>query len=650
MGFSFSGLSLPTAAAADLAAGGAVQQGAGPARHGSKPFFSGSKAAHEKKGDSTDNSESGLPLAALHAFAHTRPSQQKDTPPPASLFSSLWTSAVGASEPGSSSADADSNPIPESAALLSVPTASQGRSLAGLVPNVEAIAAAAGKSPALSLLAGGTGAVKTGNPDALSRMRDAGLLRQYLPNAAAAETVANDTGGASKAIKAALDSLTPNTAAKPEPTEEDSDNATPLAEQALDIADAGRSPSAVGPEVSTGQPQAQSTEDAPQPSESHPGVAVSGQALVDLVRPATDSKTSGVENEPRAPGKQATAAARQVAKDSIANPFAAAAPTPNSAPPNAVAAPPAQRPAAPHSEAQPHAETSPATPHGSLELVGADASAQATSPTPPSEIAFQAEIRLQGGQDASDAQPADSQPVVLSRQTAPVPREFVPLNTADPAPQPAEPAAKSAETIPAVGFRKADDQPDAGSSSLGQDHARGNLEQALDRGTQQAPPFAHSSSGMAPRAAVESAPLPKPAATPTAMQLDSATPPAPPDAGQAARSVTVRIQSEDNGTANVVFTDRGGEVQVTVRSSDAALTHSLRSDLGSLSGGLQQHGFDVKLWNAPPSSPSNAATRTHSAELSGQEDSGSPAHHHRHSPDDADPRNRRRGEWTEEFD
>jgi hypothetical protein len=142
-------------------------------------------------------------------------------------------------------------------------------------------------------------------------------------------------------------------------------------------------------------------------------------------------------------------------------------------------------------------------------------------------------------------------------------------------------------------------------------------------------------------------PSAKPAAMPAAAHLDAIPETTTPETNQPARSLALKIQTEDRGAANVVLTDRGGQVHMTVRSSDPALAQSLRSDLGSLAGGLQQNGFDVKLWNPSSGSSTSDDSRADTLELS-QDDTRGPRH--RHSPDDAEQRDGRRGEWPEEID
>jgi hypothetical protein len=140
----------------------------------------------------------------------------------------------------------------------------------------------------------------------------------------------------------------------------------------------------------------------------------------------------------------------------------------------------------------------------------------------------------------------------------------------------------------------------------------------------------------------------KPAATLAAGQLEAVASPASPGASQPARSVALRIPNAEGGTASVVLTERAGQVQVTVRASDPALTQSLRSDLGSLAGSLEQHGFDVRVWN-PSGASADREARSDSSQLSGQDDTRGQARQ-RHSPDDAEHRNRRQSQWSEDIE
>jgi hypothetical protein len=172
------------------------------------------------------------------------------------------------------------------------------------------------------------------------------------------------------------------------------------------------------------------------------------------------------------------------------------------------------------------------------------------------------------------------------------------------------------------------------------------LEQAPQRTTTQA---SFEPGVMQPALSPSVARSAKPSATPAAAQLDVVPPPASPETGQPARSVALRIPTGEGGAANVIVTDRAGQVHVTVRASDPALTQSLRSDLGSLASGLERQGFDVKVWNPSTGPSGDRETRAHSSELFGQDDARGQARH-RHSPDDAEHRNRRQSEWSDDIE
>jgi hypothetical protein len=453
-------------------------------------------------------------------------------------------------------------------------------------------------------------------PGGLSLLHDAALLR--FP-AAPAGTGTNEAGGTPEEIAAAGELLARNTATAPHGGEAESGNAGPAATAGLHRSDADR------------LAQALLAEAAPAETASLPGGGAAAPAGHDS---ALAIGPEGSEANQDAPAEQPTAPAQHISVRSIANPFAAEG-LANQATQNQAASYSAPPPVAPR------AVTPSAMQHGVSGTADASA-AQATPLAPQSQIAFQAELQLNQGQHA--ANPSPSGP----RGDAPAHRAVPESASADAAairarhPE-ANALAARIETGPAAAYRKAEHS-DTGSSSFSQDHSAANL----DRGAQQTMLLSQGPNGPATRPAGEGAVGLRPPSTTAAAQLDAVAPPTPPETG-AARSVALKIHSEQHGTANVVLTDRGGQVQVTVRSSDPALTQSLRGDLGSLAGGLQQHGFDVKIWSPSSNSAANHETRAGSTEFSSQDDvSGQPRQ--RHSADDADPRRQRRGEWTEEFD
>jgi hypothetical protein len=465
------------------------------------------------------------------------------------------------------------------------------------------------------------------NAEALSLLRDAGLLKQSPTAAGVTETPVKAADGATEPVAVTREDLVMNTVAMPPGTDVGGNAANHTGAKNLEFSNANSVRDlmqALTEDVVSRPPGALSAVTAANHENDHPHPGSKAP------RPGSDR--IGLDEQSADPN-------RPIPANNIVNPLAAIAGIANSTTPNKAASGSTPRPVAPLGD------MFSAMSHSGSGVVDASLT-RATLPTPQSEIAFQAEIRLNNTQSASEAPRSSAQPDALAGQTVHIPRQDASANSAANLTQQPESKApaESAETVQAIAFRRTGDHSDAAGSSHSQDPG-GNL----DRGTQQTAPLSQGSNVMASKPAAEGLPPSKTPATPAAAQLDSTAPAPPPDSGQTARSVALNIQSEEHGSANVVLTDRGGQVHVTVRSSDPALTHTLRSDLGSLAGNLQQQGFDVKLWNAPPRSVADAETRTHSADLSGQEDAGGQTRH-RHSPDDAGHRNRRQGEWTEEFE
>jgi hypothetical protein len=65
---------------------------------------------------------------------------------------------------------------------------------------------------------------------------------------------------------------------------------------------------------------------------------------------------------------------------------------------------------------------------------------------------------------------------------------------------------------------------------------------------------------------------------------------------QPARQISLLLTGEDATKISVDVSDRGGKVQIAVRSSDPELTRSLRTDLGDLVGRLESRGFKTEAW------------------------------------------------------
>lgn len=63
----------------------------------------------------------------------------------------------------------------------------------------------------------------------------------------------------------------------------------------------------------------------------------------------------------------------------------------------------------------------------------------------------------------------------------------------------------------------------------------------------------------------------------------------------AAKEVAIRLQSESGETINVKLVDQGGQVQVTVRSTDPDAASALRQDLSSLTSSLDKAGWKPEI-------------------------------------------------------
>jgi hypothetical protein len=119
---------------------------------------------------------------------------------------------------------------------------------------------------------------------------------------------------------------------------------------------------------------------------------------------------------------------------------------------------------------------------------------------------------------------------------------------------------------------------------------------------------------------MESSPLPVPAATPAASRPVQTALPEPP-----ARSVTplkdlsLQLTQPGNERVDVRVTQQGGEVHVSVHSSDNSLNVGLRQGLSDLQNRLEENGYRSEMWKpaaagAPiaqssPAQTSNSFTR-----------------------------------------
>jgi hypothetical protein len=63
-----------------------------------------------------------------------------------------------------------------------------------------------------------------------------------------------------------------------------------------------------------------------------------------------------------------------------------------------------------------------------------------------------------------------------------------------------------------------------------------------------------------------------------------------------AREIAVRLSDQLSKSVDVRVFEKGGKIEVAVRTSDQNLSNSLRAELGQLVGNLQKEGFHARAW------------------------------------------------------
>lgn len=100
--------------------------------------------------------------------------------------------------------------------------------------------------------------------------------------------------------------------------------------------------------------------------------------------------------------------------------------------------------------------------------------------------------------------------------------------------------------------------------------------------------------------------------------------------------VQLRLQGEAGESISVRLSDRSGQVQISVRSSDQATATTLRQDLSTLSAGLEKQGFKTDLSESP------LQTAVHDARDSSNQQQSDQQGRQRSVPDWQDPPDRKR--------
>ncbi len=81
-----------------------------------------------------------------------------------------------------------------------------------------------------------------------------------------------------------------------------------------------------------------------------------------------------------------------------------------------------------------------------------------------------------------------------------------------------------------------------------------------------------------------------------------------------AQRISLSLSDADNQRVEVHLMERGGEVRVSVRSADEALSHSMRADLGSLNGKLSQSGYSAESYAPTGANTSGFSNQRQSSE------------------------------------
>jgi len=139
-----------------------------------------------------------------------------------------------------------------------------------------------------------------------------------------------------------------------------------------------------------------------------------------------------------------------------------------------------------------------------------------------------------------------------------------------------------------------------------------SLEPSLAAITTSRPPDAEAESSQAgdsqPATKVETGP-----------EINAASQPQP------ARQISLKLTGPDSAKVDVELSEKGGKVQVAVRTADRELAKSLQGDLGDLVGRLETKGFKTEVWIPGASHVSHAAAASEpsSAGQGNREHSGS---------------------------
>jgi hypothetical protein len=122
------------------------------------------------------------------------------------------------------------------------------------------------------------------------------------------------------------------------------------------------------------------------------------------------------------------------------------------------------------------------------------------------------------------------------------------------------------------------------------------------------------------------------------------------------RDITVRVPDSTERGTDVRFLERGGEVHVSVRTSDTEMAQTLRGGLGDLVGRMEHTGIRTEVWKpGQDATPSQSDSRQQSFEQRGEEKGDSRGSGSGKNPQGSDEREDRRQQaekpgWVEELE
>ena len=125
----------------------------------------------------------------------------------------------------------------------------------------------------------------------------------------------------------------------------------------------------------------------------------------------------------------------------------------------------------------------------------------------------------------------------------------------------------------------------------------------------------------------------------------------PPQAvtNQPLKNLNVQLTGENNQRVDVRLSDRGGALQVSVRSADANLTQALQDKMPELTSRLEAQHMNAQVWtpslNQSTKSDTNANGSPGEQYKPGENQSGSQPGNQRNGQ-----RNQKQPDWLDEFD